>query len=62
MMTGGLILHFAIQYNSFGAAEKQRLLLEQEEVEFNAKDRVDFKKYGWQGPNEADEPRQAALF
>ena len=45
-----------------GGAEKQRLLLEQEGVEFDAKDRVDFKKYGWQGPNEADEPRQAALF
>ena len=35
-----------------GGAEKQRQLLEQEGVEFDAKDRVDFKKYGWQGPNE----------
>jgi methylated-DNA-protein-cysteine methyltransferase related protein len=30
-------------------AEKQRLLLEQEGVEFGAKDRVDLKKYGWSG-------------
>ena len=43
-------------------AEKQRQLLEQEGVEFDAKDRVDFKKYGWKGPNEADEPRQETLF
>ena len=45
-----------------GGAEKQRLLLEQEGVEFDAKDRVDFKKYGWKGPGEADEPRQESLF
>ena len=45
-----------------GGAEKQRLLLQQEGVEFDAKDRVDFKKYGWKGPGEADEPQQAALF
>lgn len=35
-----------------GGAEKQRQLLEQEGVEFDAKDRVDLKKYGWKGPNE----------
>ena len=45
-----------------GGAEKQRLLLEQEGVEFDAKDRVDFKKYGWKGLNEPDEPRQESLF
>ena len=43
-------------------AEKQRQLLEQEGVEFDAKDRVDFKKYGWQGPNEEDQPQQPGLF
>jgi hypothetical protein len=38
--------------------------LEQEGVEFDAKDRVDLKKYGWQGPNEEDqvEPQQPNLF
>jgi len=45
-----------------GGAEKQRLLLEQEGVEFDAKDRVDFKKYGWKGVNESDEPQQTKLF
>ena len=47
-----------------GGAEKQRLLLEQEGVEFDDKDRVDFKKYGWKGPNEEDqvEPQQPNLF
>ena len=45
-------------------AERQRLLLEQEGVEFDAKDRVDFKKYGWKGPREDDpvEPQQPNLF
>jgi methylated-DNA-protein-cysteine methyltransferase related protein len=47
-----------------GGAEKQRLLLEQEGVEFDAKDRVDWKKYRWKGPNEEDqvEPQQPNLF
>ena len=47
-----------------GGAEKQRLLLEQEGVEFDAKDRVDLKKYGWKGLNEEDhvEPPQPKLF
>ena len=45
-----------------GGAEKQRLLLEQEGVEFDAKDRVDLKKYGWRGSSEADESRQEMLF
>ena len=45
-------------------AERQRLLLEQEGVEFDAKDRVDFKKCGWKGPREDDpvEPQQPNLF
>lgn len=47
-----------------GGAEKQRLLLEQEGVEFDAKDRVDLKKYGWKGPSAGDivEPQQPSLF
>jgi methylated-DNA-protein-cysteine methyltransferase-like protein len=42
-------------------AEKQRELLEEEGIAF-VKDKVDFKKYGWKGPSEADEPRQEKLF
>jgi methylated-DNA-protein-cysteine methyltransferase-like protein len=30
-------------------AERQRVLLEQEGVEFDAKNRIDLKKYGWKG-------------
>ena len=30
-------------------AERQRLLLEQEDVQFDAKNRIDLKKYGWKG-------------
>ena len=44
-----------------GGAEKQRILLEEEGVVF-VKDKVDLKKYGWKGPDEADEPRQETLF
>lgn len=43
-------------------AEKQRLLLEQEEVEFDAKDRVDLKKYGWSGLSGDDEVHQIKMF
>jgi methylated-DNA-protein-cysteine methyltransferase-like protein len=42
-------------------AEKQRTLLEEEGIEF-VKDKVDLKKYGWGGLNEADIPRQETLF
>ena len=42
-------------------AERQRQLLEEEGVVF-VKDKVDLKKYGWKGPNEADAPRQESLF
>ncbi len=42
-------------------AERQRELLEEEGVEF-ARDKVDLKKYGWKGPNAADEPKQETLF
>lgn len=44
-----------------GGAEKQRLLLEEEGVEF-VKDKVDLKKYGWRGPGEEDEAKQETLF
>ena len=40
--------------------EKQRQLLEAEGIEF-VKDKVDLKKYGWHGLDEADEPRQLKL-
>ena len=42
-------------------AERQRQLLEEEGIVF-VKDKVDFKKYGWKGPGETDEPRQESLF
>ena len=42
-------------------AERQRELLEEEGVEF-VKEKVDMKKYGWKGPDEADEPKQETLF
>ena len=43
-------------------AQKQRQLLEAEGIIFDAKDRVDLKKYGWSGKNESDEPQQGRLF
>ncbi len=42
-------------------AERQRQLLEEEGVVF-VKDKVDWKKYGWRGLDEADEPKQENLF
>ena len=41
-------------------AEKQRQLLEEEGIEF-IKDKVDLKKFGWHGLDEADELRQLKL-
>jgi methylated-DNA-protein-cysteine methyltransferase-like protein len=39
-------------------AERQRILLEEEGVEFDAKGRIDLKKYGWSGrDNEIVQPR-----
>ena len=43
-------------------AEKQRQLLEAEGIIFDAKDRIDLKKYGWKGPLEDIEPTQPSLF
>ena len=42
-------------------AEKQRQLLEEEGVVF-VKDKVDLKKYGWQGLDKDSNPDQPALF
>ena len=42
-------------------AERQRTLLEEEGVVF-VKDKVDLKKYGWEGPDEEDQPKPETLF
>lgn len=42
-------------------AQKQRELLESEGIEF-IKDRVDLKKYGWHGLDQAGVPQQESLF
>jgi methylated-DNA-protein-cysteine methyltransferase-like protein len=41
-------------------APTQRLLLEQEGVEFDAKDRVDLKRFGWD--TSGDSTQQPSLF
>ena len=41
-------------------AEKQRQLLEAEGIAF-VKDRIDLKKYGWRGFDEAESPQQQSL-
>ena len=43
-------------------AERQRQLLEGEGIVFDAKDRIDLKKFGWNGKTGEDEPRQPSLF
>lgn len=43
-------------------AERQRQLLEQEEVRFDAKDKIDLKIFGWSGNQENDGSKQASLF
>lgn len=42
-------------------AERQRQLLEQEGVQFDAKERVDLKKFGWNGGDD-EIPAQPSLF
>jgi methylated-DNA-protein-cysteine methyltransferase-like protein len=42
-------------------ASRQRLLLEQEGVEFDAKGRIDLKKYGWSAKNDDQEVTQPPL-
>lgn len=43
-------------------AEKQRLLLEEEGVKFDAKNRIDLKIFGWSGSNDEFHPKQTSLF
>jgi methylated-DNA-protein-cysteine methyltransferase-like protein len=53
-------------------AEEQRRLLEAEGVQFDSRERVDLKRYGWPGPSPdwlrdnhllaPDEPKQPGLF
>ena len=43
-------------------AQRQRPLLEQEGVVFDAKDKIDLKKYGWDGSNDDAQPIQSKLF
>lgn len=42
-------------------ADRQRMLLEEEGIVF-VKDKVDWKKFGWGGLDEADAPKQESLF
>ena len=42
-------------------AERQRVLLEEEGVVFNEKDRVDMKKFGWKGLDDTGEAQQPTL-
>ncbi|MBL8051243.1 MAG: MGMT family protein [Anaerolineales bacterium] len=43
-------------------AERQRLLLEEEGIKFDAKNRIDLKKYGWTGLNDDAQVIQSKLF
>jgi methylated-DNA-protein-cysteine methyltransferase related protein len=43
-------------------AERQRQLLEDEGIVFDARDRIDLKKYSWSGKTGEDELRQPSLF
>lgn len=43
-------------------AEKQRVLLEQEGVTFDAKDKIDLKIFGWSGSNDGGQAIQTKLF
>jgi len=43
-------------------ARRQRLLLEEEDVEFGERGRIHLKKYGWKGPASDDEVQQGSLF
>jgi hypothetical protein len=54
-----------------GSGQSQRKLLEAESVDFDARERVDLKKYGWEGPppewlkangfDSPDEPQQLSF-
>lgn len=43
-------------------ADRQRQLLEQEEVKFDAKNRIDLKIFGWSGNQADDMSKQTSLF
>ncbi|MFN3491942.1 MAG: MGMT family protein [Anaerolineales bacterium] len=43
-------------------ATRQRQLLEQEGVKFDAKDKIDLEIYGWNGSNETNQIIQSKLF
>lgn len=43
-------------------AEKQRQLLEQEDIKFDAKNRIDLKIFGWSGNQADDISKQPSLF
>ena len=43
-------------------AERQRQMLEEEEVIFNEKGRIDLKKFGWKGLDDKGEVEQPGLF
>ncbi|MFM8321369.1 MAG: MGMT family protein [Chloroflexota bacterium] len=44
-----------------GSEDRQRQLLEEEGVRFDDRQRVDLKRFGWQGPD-PQTPRQPSLF
>jgi len=43
-------------------AERQRLLLEEEGIKFDAKNRIDLKIFGWSGSNDSGQAIQTKLF
>ena len=44
------------------AAEKQRMRLEAEGIEFDARGKIDLKHFRWAGPNDEFAPSQPSLF
>lgn len=51
-----------ISPRSSGGHLRQRELLEAEEVEFDARDRIDLKRFGWQGIATGKEPPHSPTF
>jgi methylated-DNA-protein-cysteine methyltransferase-like protein len=52
------VIHSQGKVSERAGAQKQRQLLEAEGILFDAKDRMDLKKYGWSGKDEEDIPQQ----
>jgi methylated-DNA-protein-cysteine methyltransferase-like protein len=50
------------EISSRAGAERQRQLLEQEGVEFDARGRIDLKRYGWKGQADVTGISQQSLF